>query len=808
MTKNSCASAQKQENAPVRFHSVLRLRPLLKKEREDHVVLEHTSDTTVVLHPIPPRSELFSPSSALVLQTLSPEAIQTGHDVEFSFDTVLPPDSSQEKVYFSLGHSMVQSAMEPLKVQDPESLPIKTNLLISMGLVDSGKSYSCWGDRVVSLRKARDGLVPRIVDSLFSQSKHHVEHKKGHSFAINLTILQIDQSKSKPAESTIHDLLQPVVRKIISIPCTGGTGPSLLSPSSIQSLVPSNKVIRTVSGGSSQSGRTGSYSSLDEPVSVEQDPVSLDCLLVNGQVRVCVTVEEARLSLQTAMQNRKKLKNKKYDSHVLVQMQPLLLDRWGKHVVEGGRIAVLDMASIDHQVTSAKPRSGRIKDAISNRSDARTVVLHCLRALQNNQEAVQAFSGSRSLTQRSHSLKKVPYLQHKLTMLLQPLFSAHYTDYTHVTLFLATYTGYSDYMEKKELLQEMQALHRPSPTRGVETGVQPLLSRKKDKFKTSRREKPLVHASDADDEGSFCEKKRSRKQKKSRDILKSTEPKALLLERASSMSYSDSSVDDDDVVSLPPPVAPGYKAPSPQTQGFSPVGNIWASAPCEDAILPSLGPPPVAVMDFPGVLMPSHSANQPQLEVTTSDPTDLQQNESDHKSSLSSPEEDGCDFSTRSGSCLDGENTPQSQLSPVPESNQDSELLSSSQEKFSYMKTLNKVVNASKKKSRKVLEKMTPSPGSQPQELEQKYERRLKALESRNSDLEREIALLRERNDQLQRENDKLKRMQEQNGTLQDLDADSEDSSSLHENKSKSENMFDNPLFEHMANMNQSESGW
>ena len=101
---------------------------------------------------------------------------------------------------------------------------------------------------------------------------------------------------------------------------------------------------------------------------------------------------------------------------------------------------------------------------------------------------------------------------------------------------------------------------------------------------------------------------------------------------------------------------------------------------------------------------------------------------------------------------------------------------------------------------------MNPSPvGSQPQKLEQKYEERLKALESRNAHLEREIALLRDRNYQLQKENDELKLIQEQSETVLDLD-DGSEHSSLEVNNSKTENMFDNPLFEHMANMNQ--SGW
>jgi hypothetical protein len=239
MTRINRVNEHLQENVPSSFQSVLRLRPLSKKEREEHTILEPTSARTVVLHPLPSRSDRLSPSSSLVLQTLDTDQIHIGHDVEFSFDTVFPPDASQEKVYFSLGHSMAQSSMEPLKSPAPETAPLKTNLLVAMGLVESGKSYSCWGDGVVSKRKAiGDGLVPRVIDSLFSQSKHHVSRKPGHSFAVNFSFLQIDQSQNKPSESKIHDLLQPVARNIMMDLHVG-----LCSP--VQSLKSPNTTSRT-----------------------------------------------------------------------------------------------------------------------------------------------------------------------------------------------------------------------------------------------------------------------------------------------------------------------------------------------------------------------------------------------------------------------------------------------------------------------------------------------------------------------------------------------------------------------------------
>ena len=559
-SKGSSGSEHQQENAPVGFRSVLRLRPLFKKERDEQIVLEETSSRTVVLHPPPPRpDEIVSPSSALVAQTL--HQARTEQDVEFSFDTVFSPTASQDKVYIALGHSMAQSLMEPLKTVEPESIPRKTNLLITMGHTDAGKSYSCWGDGIVSRRKtAGDGLVPRLIDSLFIQSKHHVSCKRKYSFAVKSSFLQVDQSKSKPTQSQIRDLLQPVVRRIISIPQTGIGG----SPSPMNGIKsPGTRPHKTESGFGTKS--SGSYSSLDEPVSLEQDPDSSDLMLVNGQVRACSTAEEARLSLQTAMNNRRKLKNKRKDSHFFVQLQPVLVDRSGRTVLEGDRIAVLDMASLDsQQVSSKKSLSGsRIKDAMPSRMDAHAAVLHCLQSIRKNQDMLvnEEFNNCSSKVHRRPSLIKVPFLRHKVTMLLQPLFSAHYTDYTIVTLFLASHPGHSDHGEKKELLQQLQLLHRPLPSRGAVTGIQPLqILRKRGKAKTTRAEKPIGHAWDADDEKSVSNAKRNRRLSKDRVYPLVPQP-GLSMERSSSMSYSESSVEDDcDIVPLPPPVAPGYRA--------------------------------------------------------------------------------------------------------------------------------------------------------------------------------------------------------------------------------------------------------
>ena len=718
---------KEQENAPVDFHSVLRLRPLLKKEREEQVVLEHVPSTcTVVLHPMPNPRDLLSPSSQLVLQTISP-AQQTSSE-EFNFDTVLPQGSSQDKVYFSLGHSMAQSAMEPLKSLEPESTPIKSNLVITMGLIHSGKTFSCWGDGpILKRRAAGDGLLPRMIDSLFSQSKHHLAHKRGHSFAVSMLVLQVNQNK-KTGECKIHDLLQPLQRRFLSL--SSDTSPPRSRTDSVT--------------------HKSSYSSLDEPVLIEQDPISFDCVLVNGQVRLCDSPEEARANLHAATNHRRRLKNtKKYDSHVFVQVQPLLLDKSGKTILEGGRIALLDMASIEESKKKVARTTG-IRDALPSRSDAHTAVLHCLRALKVNAD-------------NPDSQKKVPFLGHKITMLLQPLFSAHFTDHTLVTLFLAAYTGHRQYTEKQELLNDIHSLHRVPPTRGAVTGVEQPIARAKNTRILNKS--PVKYASDADDEGSVGEKQCNKKKKNQR-VASKAEPKGS--SRSMSMTYSDSSEESEEVVPLPPPVAPGYTAPS---LGIAPVGDSYRapSAPTYEESI---------VSDFPGAPVP---------------PTPVYQQP---------PRQADCfDMS-------DEENAnPIIQSPPMKQPQRQNSLKENSR------KTLTRT--PSNPEMRAVLRMASTAASFESKELsaQQKLEERLELLEAKNAFLERENATLRERNDSLQRENEQLRRDQPAtnysvNVTLQPntTAAPSEPPREVLSTSKEQSNMFDNPLFQHMAQLNK--PGW
>jgi len=70
-----------------------------------------------------------------------------------------------------------------------------------MGVSNAGKTHTTFGELEKlrrPLRHEQDGLVPRVLESFFSQFKHHVSSKK--SFAVRMMLLHVEND-------TVHDLL-------------------------------------------------------------------------------------------------------------------------------------------------------------------------------------------------------------------------------------------------------------------------------------------------------------------------------------------------------------------------------------------------------------------------------------------------------------------------------------------------------------------------------------------------------------------------------------------------------------------------
>lgn len=619
---------------PVEIRTAICIRPLLKKERDESVVLEAQTTSGektrgVALHPLPPKinGETIAPSHALILQTMSPDTIQTGHDEEFRFDHVFAthpyqivnpvtsttPQYVQDQVYTQIGRPMALRSMEPIVANgNPTALP-SSHLILAMGNQASGKSHICWGPGSIGKRKtAQDGIVLRMVDSLFSQfdrlkTKSKLAQKQ--HYALNLSFLQICQDAYRNSHDSceVHDILQE------------GQSFSFGARLLFASRVKSGKH----SGAPKSNSSIASSELSEESVILEQDPDTADFHVVNQSTHTCHSMQEARDSISNALTNAGKLKGKRrFQCHILVQMQPVLLEKRkpsARVLKKGGIIAVLDMAAVD-EIERKCNRRHRAGASLLNRSDAHTALIHCLRSIQYNEEirmgkaplmdsledaedddaqtkmseiTCSVVTEPKVALQRQPSFKKVPYPRHKLTMLLQPLFSSTFTEKTYVTILLAASPGESDYKDKKGLMQELESFvsAHTAPAKTVMTGLvtpnalsESIFQKNAKLFFLNREKEVKMSISppcpkqdvykisaplrvEAEDEAeSITDTAHPRgllpaaSQKKvilevSCDRKKQRMERAPMFRSSSSMTYSDTSDECDDV-SRPPPMAP------------------------------------------------------------------------------------------------------------------------------------------------------------------------------------------------------------------------------------------------------------
>jgi len=741
--------AMPTETAETKFKTVLRLRPLLKKERDDAIALERLDKSTAVLHPF----------VSADITTAADSVVHTGQDCEFPLDRVLSAADSQDKLYQAVGQPLALAVMDSLKQHSSHGETNSSNkkstshLIIATGLPASGKTFAVAGPAVSKRKTNTDGLVPRMLDSLFAQSKHHHCNSKDNSknvvgFAVKISVLQVNQSKSNPSDCQLYDLLQPVPK----LPHRRSASSSSHESSGLGSAVGSlaSTLLHISSTSTSSSGATpkstSSYAALEEPVKVQQDPETAECFLANGSESECTSAEEAREVLHKALEHSRHLNHKKYQSHCLITLQPRLVSRRsGRTRQTGESITVLELAVND----SKKQRAAHLRDSLPNRADAYTSVMHCLKAIQHNADVLQHKVGPDDEQQDADlaALRKVPFLQHKLCMLLQPLFSPRQISHAKVTLLLTASPSHREHAEKKLMLSEIVSLHNPRPSSTASTGV--MNNKKKDHH---HHQSTKIAATKVRKAPPAVEEKKGSCHRHGNDVAATTAAVANHhreppLERAPSMTYSESTgdvVEEDE--SLPPPVAPGYLG-----TGLHPSAILSpaASAPVEEEQendSPAVKqfppnqtssyarqPPPVLTVDFPGVPLAPMST---QSALTESSPRVVSGSSSENKPSTMPHDE--CLVPTESDKEADAEAAHNSN-------------------KFSYMKTINKVVHASKKKGRRVMERMTVTTysnggGSTGGEDSTQLQQRLAELEHQNASLAKENATLRQTNRDLQKQ--------------------------------------------------------
>ena len=437
----------------ISVESVLRLRPLSKREMmEDSIVLEpaqsvvRNGPATVVLNPSP--ASLTPPLAGGMRGRAESDATNINTPTEYHFHHVLTDSTSQDKIYYTLGLPIATAAMGSLKkgVSRSNEAP-KSHLIVCMGVAGSGKTYTSLGGSSVSKRRAsQDGLVPRLVDSLFSQSKHHAGNG-AKDFSVNISIAQVTHSRGiDPHACVIHDLLASSQSKV---PVEQKAKRNNLGVRSMAA-----KFERVIS--SPIRSRSPVKSSVTEFAELDVENIDL-------AVESCADVTQAREILQKGLINSAHAAQN-LNFHLLITLQPVSN---GSRV--GDRIAILDMAGLEKGGRKSVTRG---KDSVANKNqEASAAVLHCLRTMMHNtnirngttnpidiidDEISEISAVSQVKDPLRRQLKSVPFRQHKVTMLLQSLFTGNGT--TNVTLVLAAYPGHTDYTEKRILLQDMELL--------------------------------------------------------------------------------------------------------------------------------------------------------------------------------------------------------------------------------------------------------------------------------------------------------------------------------------------------------------
>ncbi len=301
-------SVSSEKGCGVVIDTALRIRPLSRKERDDTIVLKTNGSEVALLNDGKAQDE-------------------------YHFNHVLHESTSQDKIYNTLGLPIVTATMNSIRNSSSSRRP-KSHLLISMGTENAGKTYTCFGGTTIQKRRAaQDGLVPRLLDTLFSQSNHAGSGSKG--FAVQLSMMQVTQVKGGQSPQ-IHDLLAS----------------SSTSKNKIFGASPKKKKNLNVRNMAARFERA-----IPSPVSRKQQKASdsgglLDVENLKPVIQTCNDVSEARETLQTSLSASQKT------GSLYITIQPVV---GGKQV--GDKICILDMAGAGNE----------------NRA-----IIDCLQALKHN----------------------------------------------------------------------------------------------------------------------------------------------------------------------------------------------------------------------------------------------------------------------------------------------------------------------------------------------------------------------------------------------------------------------------------------
>lgn len=102
-------------------------------------------------------------------------------DHRFSFDHVFQPEATQQEVYESVGHEVVESAFEGFN-----------GTLFAYGQTSSGKTHTCIGPDYVDPQQK--GILPRMIGHIYDRIKQEPSYIE---FRIKVSMIEIYMEKIK-----------------------------------------------------------------------------------------------------------------------------------------------------------------------------------------------------------------------------------------------------------------------------------------------------------------------------------------------------------------------------------------------------------------------------------------------------------------------------------------------------------------------------------------------------------------------------------------------------------------------------------
>eukprot|EP00536_Pseudo-nitzschia_multiseries_P012413 jgi/Psemu1/298110/fgenesh1_pm.474_\ len=428
--------------------TAIRIRPKMKKERDDLTLLEtqkqsdEAAGQIVILNPLHPSLAQSTAETSIRGRSDSDSTIYNV-PTEYHFNNVFDETTTQDKMFNTLGLSVVHASMKSLKNTNSNRTP-NSHLFVSMGIENSGKTYTCFGGMTISKRRGSDdGLVPRLIDSFFSQSAH----AGAKEFTVQISFVQV-------TESQVYDLLA----KQSNSSKTKKFGMSPMKNLNVRNMAARFELVVP-----SPVGRKTQKTS--------EDAVVLDAENLMPTVQSCRDATHAREVLQNGLSASQKQATGNQKCHFYITIQPVI-----DGTKFGDRISVLDMAGLEKEDTLHNARENEsIASKMNQTALTNNAVLNCLQLLTHNSKIIagngnnpngstdydddysEVSSVSRAKFPRNEQLKPVPFRHNKVTMVLNPIFER--SSFVKVTLLLSAYPGHADFLRKRNLLNDLELLH-------------------------------------------------------------------------------------------------------------------------------------------------------------------------------------------------------------------------------------------------------------------------------------------------------------------------------------------------------------